>query len=88
MTSVTPGTLVTYTITITNAGPNVTGAAFTDNVPASLAGVTYTTTVSGGATVTPGSGSGNAISGSLDLPTGATVTTPSPARSIRTPPGR
>ena len=75
LTSVTPGSLVTYTVTITNAGPNaVTGAAFTDNVPASLTGVTYTTTVSGGATVTPGSGSGNAISGSLDLPTGSTVT--------------
>src|SRR5262249_50101294 len=33
VTTVTPGQTVTYTITITNAGPNaVTGAAFTDDV--------------------------------------------------------
>src|SRR5262249_23123213 len=58
----------------TNAGPNmVTGAAFTDNVPASLLGVSYTTTVSGGATLTPTSGTGNSISGSLNLPVGSTV---------------
>src|SRR5204862_1149937 len=47
VTSVTPGALVTYTVTVTNAGPNaVTGTAFTDNVPASLSGVSYTTAVS------------------------------------------
>src|SRR5678815_2474333 len=44
LTSVQPGGVVTDTITVTNAGPNpVTGAAFTDNVPASLTGVSYTT---------------------------------------------
>jgi uncharacterized repeat protein (TIGR01451 family) len=48
-TSVHPGNVVTYTITVTNAGPNaVTGAAFTDNVPASLSGVSYTTAVLAG----------------------------------------
>jgi uncharacterized repeat protein (TIGR01451 family) len=73
-TTVTPGQTVTYTITVTNAGPNaVTGAAFTDNVPTSLSGVTYTSTGSGGATATPGSGTGNDISASLDLPVGGTV---------------
>ena len=88
VTSVTPGTLVTYTITITNAGPNaITGAAFTDNVPASLAGVTYTTTVSGGApslqeaaAAMPSAAPRSADRRHGDLP--------SPARSIRTPPGR
>jgi uncharacterized repeat protein (TIGR01451 family) len=74
LTTVTPGQVVTYTITVTNAGPNVvTGAAFTDNVPSSLSGVTYTSVVSGGATATPGSGTGNDISASLDLPVGGTV---------------
>src|SRR5262249_18578355 len=34
LTAVTPGQTVTYTITVTNAGPNaVTGAAFTDTAP-------------------------------------------------------
>src|SRR5262249_15965870 len=66
LSTVTPGQAITYTVTVTNAGPTAeTGATFTDNVPASLLGVTYTTTVAGGAAVTPLSGSGNNISGSL-----------------------
>jgi uncharacterized repeat protein (TIGR01451 family) len=74
ITTITPGTFDTYTITVTNAGPNaVTGASFTDNVPALLSGVAYTTSVSGGASVTPGSGSGNNITGSLNVPVGGTV---------------
>jgi uncharacterized repeat protein (TIGR01451 family) len=72
--TVAPGASLIYTITVTNAGPNaVTGASFSDNVPTSLSGVSYTTTVSGGATITPGSGSGNNISGSLNVPVGGTV---------------
>jgi uncharacterized repeat protein (TIGR01451 family) len=55
LTNVRPGSVITYTVTVTNAGPNaVTGAAFTDNVPASLTGATYTAAVCSGATVTPG----------------------------------
>src|SRR4029453_10421910 len=74
LTSVQPGSVVTYTITVPNAGPSaVTGAPFTDNVPPSLTGVSYTTAVSGGAAVTPVSGSGNGISGSLNVPVGGTV---------------
>jgi hypothetical protein len=42
-------------------------------VPASLTGVSYTTTVSGGASLTPTSGTGNNITGSLNLPVGGTV---------------
>ncbi|HEX3152354.1 MAG TPA: hypothetical protein VHR66_30050 [Gemmataceae bacterium] len=75
LVNVQPGGAVTYTITVTNAGPNaVIGAAFTDNVPALLMGVTFTTTVAGGAGVTPASGSGNSISGTLNVPVGGTVT--------------
>ena len=74
VTSVTPGSVVTYTITITNAGPNaVAGATFSDVVTASLSGVTYTTAVTGGAAASPTSGSSNYISGLLDLPVGSTV---------------
>jgi uncharacterized repeat protein (TIGR01451 family) len=51
----------------------VTGAEFSDNLPASLSGVSYSTIVSGGATVTPVSGSGNSITGLLNLPVGSTV---------------
>src|SRR5262249_51834286 len=75
VTSIQPGGVVTYTITVTNAGPNdVTGATFTDNVPASLSGVGFTTTADGGAVVTPGSGTGNTISATLDVPVGGAVT--------------
>lgn len=75
LTSVTPGQVVTYAITVSNAGPNaVTGASFSDVVPADLAGVTFSTMVTGGAAVTPATGSGNNINGSLNLPVGATVT--------------
>jgi uncharacterized repeat protein (TIGR01451 family) len=74
VSSVQPGSVVTYTITVTNAGPNaVTGAAFTDNVPATMTGVSYTTAVSGGATATPSNGSGNSISGTLNVPVGGMV---------------
>jgi uncharacterized repeat protein (TIGR01451 family) len=73
-TIITPGSPVTYTIMVTNAGQNdVTGATFTDNVPTSLTGVTFSSVVSGGATTTVPSGTGNDISASLDVPVGGTV---------------
>jgi uncharacterized repeat protein (TIGR01451 family) len=73
-TTINPGAVDTYTIRVTNAGPQaVTGASFSDPVPASLLGVSYTTSVSGGATATPASGTGNNISGSLNVPVGGTV---------------
>jgi uncharacterized repeat protein (TIGR01451 family) len=74
VTSVTPGQADTYTVTVTNAGPSgVSGAPFADAVPAALGNVTFTTSVSGGASVAPASGNGNAISALLDLPVGGTV---------------
>ena len=70
-----PGELVTYTITVTNAGPTaVTGAIFNDEIPAALRYVTYTAVVAGGATASSLSGIGNTITGTLDLPVGGTVT--------------
>ena len=56
-TTVVPGTAVTYTIVVTNAGPSsVTGATVTDTLPATLTGATYTATATGGATGFPASG--------------------------------
>lgn len=43
LTSVTSGQALTYTITVTNAGPSeVSGAMVTDTMPAALTGVTWT----------------------------------------------
>ena len=68
------GSPVTYTITVSNAGPgSVTGATVVDNFPASLAGVTWTCTASAGSTCTPGPVSGS-INDTVNLPVGATVT--------------
>ena len=68
-----PGTPVTYTVVVSNAGPSAAPASnVTDPFPASLTGATWTCTTTGGA-VCPVSGSGN-INASVDLPVGATAT--------------
>jgi uncharacterized repeat protein (TIGR01451 family) len=73
VTSVVPGTSVTYTIAATNAGPStVTGATVTDAFPAALTGVTWTCSASAGSACPP-SGSGN-ITASVDLLPGGTAT--------------
>ena len=84
VTTVEPGSIVTYIVVITNLGPTAAnGALFTDNVPDSLTGVTYTTTIVSTsvstplgppASVSPASGSGNTITGILNVPKGATIT--------------
>ncbi|TAG18037.1 MAG: DUF4347 domain-containing protein, partial [Oscillatoriales cyanobacterium] len=69
-TTATPGTLLSYTVTIK-------GISFTDNLPASLTGVTWTASLSGvGAfpTAADRSGSGNNINTKLDLDAGSTAT--------------
>src|SRR5439155_1178987 len=44
-----PGTNVTYTIVVTNAGPSsVVGASVADTFPATLSNITYTAVQSGG----------------------------------------
>ena len=61
-----PGTPVTYTIAVSNAGPSASGAAtVTDTFPASLAGVTWTCSATPGSTC-PASGVGN-IAASVSL---------------------
>jgi uncharacterized repeat protein (TIGR01451 family)/CSLREA domain-containing protein len=59
-TSAVPGSQVTYTITVSNAGPSgVTGATVNDNFPASLTNVSWTCTASAGSSCGAASGSGN-----------------------------
>jgi uncharacterized repeat protein (TIGR01451 family) len=68
-----PGTAVTYTIAVTNAGPSVSGSAtVTDTFPASLTGVSWTCVGAGGASC-PASGSGNIAAG-VTLPPSGVVT--------------
>src|SRR5205085_1508126 len=74
VTSVTAGQPTTYTIVVTNNGPSpITGAAVADTFPATLSGVTFTSTATGGATGNTASGTGN-LNDTVDLPVGATIT--------------
>jgi uncharacterized repeat protein (TIGR01451 family) len=68
----TPGEPLTYTLTVTNGGPDAAnGTAINDAFPAMISGVTWTCQPSGGATC-PSSGNGD-IEASIDLPSGGAV---------------
>jgi uncharacterized repeat protein (TIGR01451 family) len=72
-TTVVIGQLITYTIVVSNAGPNAAnGATVTEELPAALTGVTWTCVGANGATCTA-SGSGSA-NDTVNLPVGGTVT--------------
>src|SRR6202035_5534333 len=59
-TAAIAGAQDTYTIVVTNAGPAaVNGGLVSDSFPATLNGVTFTATQTGGATGFTASGSGN-----------------------------
>lgn len=75
LANVNPGATVTYTVVVSNAGPDVAnGAIVTDTVPAALSGVAWTCgNTTGGATCGAASGSGNNISTTANLPSGGTV---------------
>jgi uncharacterized repeat protein (TIGR01451 family) len=72
-TSAVPGTTVTYTVMVTNAGPSdALGAQVEDLFPAALLGVTWSCAGStGGSCAASGSGD---VQESVDLPVGAIVT--------------
>jgi uncharacterized repeat protein (TIGR01451 family) len=64
---------ITYTLTVSNAGPGaVTGATVADSFPASVASITWTCVASVGSSC-PASGSGT-INASVDLAVSGTVT--------------
>jgi uncharacterized repeat protein (TIGR01451 family) len=73
---VVPGQVVTYTITVTNNGPNTApGIGVLDPIPAALTGVTWTATPSPGVSGAPvGTQSGNVINiTNLTFPVGGTL---------------
>nr|WP_290225174.1 hypothetical protein [Trichocoleus desertorum] len=73
--TVTPGSPITYTITVTNNGPSsVTGAAIADTVPSSITGVTWTCSASSGSSCSAVNGTGNAINTAVNLLSGGTAT--------------
>lgn len=69
------GDTVTYTVTVSNVGPNpLLGASFSDSVPAGITGVSWTCTGTGGGSCAASSGSGNNVSTTLNLPLNSSVT--------------
>ena len=77
-TTINPGAAESYTIVVKNASTSssaANGAIFTDTVPASITGVTWTCgSATLGATCGAASGSGNSINTTANLPIGAQVT--------------
>jgi uncharacterized repeat protein (TIGR01451 family) len=70
----TPGSPVTYTIAVSNAGPSVaSGATVVDTFPAVLTGVTWTCSFSGSGSSGAASGSGN-INQTINLSAGGSAT--------------
>ncbi|TCO37662.1 putative repeat protein (TIGR01451 family) [Dokdonella fugitiva] len=76
-TSIVPGGPISYTLTITNAGPSAAnGATFNDPLPASLTGASATCGNATGGAVCPGvvSVTGNIVSGTIPtLPSGGSL---------------
>ncbi len=73
-TTAVPGSAISYTIVVTNAGPSaVVGADVIDTLPASLIGATWICTPGGGGSCAASTGGGD-IATTVDLPVGATAT--------------
>jgi uncharacterized repeat protein (TIGR01451 family) len=73
-TTVHPGALDTYTVTVSNAGPNIaTGVTVTDTPPAALQGVTWTCSATAGSSCGAVTGA-RAINQQVTLASGGSVT--------------
>ncbi|WP_152620333.1 beta strand repeat-containing protein, partial [Pedobacter lusitanus] len=72
----TAGNTATYTLNISNTGSsNAVGATISDIIPATLSNVSWTSTVAGAATITTGgTGTGNNVSLTANIPAGAANT--------------
>jgi uncharacterized repeat protein (TIGR01451 family) len=70
-----PGTSISYTIVVSNAGPSdANGVSVSDSFPSDLTGVSYTSVALGGATGnTAGPAAGN-ISDTVNMPAGSSIT--------------
>jgi len=74
VTEVLPGTVVTYTIVVNNAGPSaVTGAAVVDTFPAAISSATWRCTASSGSSCDEASGTGD-INTTVNLAVNGTAT--------------
>lgn len=75
LTNILPGGIVTYTLVVTNTGPDaVVGALVTDTFPVALTGVTWSCgNATGGASCDVTGGSGD-LSVTVNLPVSGTVT--------------
>ncbi|NEO86019.1 MAG: DUF11 domain-containing protein [Spirulina sp. SIO3F2] len=72
--TISVGQQLTYTITVTNAGPSsVTGAEIADTIPSELTSVTWTCAAETGSACGDASGSGNSINTTGDLANGTTL---------------
>ncbi|MCB8985218.1 MAG: DUF11 domain-containing protein [Ardenticatenaceae bacterium] len=72
--NIVAGEMLTYTITVSNAGPSdVSGALVTDNFPAELEGAAWQCSGAAGASCANASGSGD-INLSVDVPVGGEIT--------------
>ena len=72
VTSVTPGTSLTYTIVVSNVGPTPHPRPVTDNLPVGFNGTTYTaSSVNGASGFSNGSGNLDQL---VNLPVGSSVT--------------
>jgi uncharacterized repeat protein (TIGR01451 family) len=75
VTSIAAGSALTYTIVVTNNGPNpTTSSTLTDTFPVVLTGVSWTCTASAGGSCGTPSGSGNISARSFNLLLGGTAT--------------
>jgi uncharacterized repeat protein (TIGR01451 family) len=73
-TSIAPGATDTYTVTVTNNGPDAdNGAELADQFPSAFLNPTYSESTTGGAVVLSTHGTGT-IGDQLDLPSGSSVT--------------
>jgi uncharacterized repeat protein (TIGR01451 family) len=74
MATAVPGQVLTYTISVGNAGSNdVNGAMVSDTLPSGLSGASWTCSAAGGASCGSSSGAGS-ISQTVNLPVSSTVT--------------
>ena len=74
-TTAVPGETLTYTVVVTNNGPNdVVDATIIDMFPSDLGTVDWTSVATGGATGNSTSGTGTSINDTVDMPSGSTIT--------------